>query len=642
VKAPKSVPLRYALALAVFALILFLSTALDRWLSVRFDPTSLIILWMIASSWYLGIGPGLVVAICFELTLQYFSPASPAARFYIILFNRLVLFISVVVFASSRRNAEKRLRQQREWLKVTLSSIGDAVIATDTDDRVSFINPAAQRLTGWTEGEAVGRPLDEVFSVISEETRERINSPADTIKKVGGIVGLANHTLLVSKSGREIPIEDSGAPILDSNGSIIGVIVVFHDVTDHRRNEEERERLLISEREARNRAETSDRLKDEFLATVSHELRTPLSAILGWSAMLNLGMLGEDTRRNALAIIERNARAQAEIISDILDVSRIITGKLNIQSRSVELAPVLKAAIETLQLAASAKNIRLEVFMDSRSAVVTGDPERLQQIFWNLLSNAIKFTPQNGEIDVRLECVELHVELTVKDNGIGISSDFLPFVFERFRQADSSTTREHAGLGLGLAIVRHLTELHGGSVAAFSEGEGQGAIFRVRLPLAVERESEPPCNQQSWIADKAEEQVGEMSIPELTRVKILIVDDEADTLDVLTTMLTQTGALVQAAQSSAQAFELFQTWQPDVLLSDLGMPGEDGFGLIQKIRALPQEKGGDVPAAALTAHVRDEDRSRALAAGYDAHIVKPVDPHTLANAVAGLLQTNKV
>jgi len=207
------------------------------------------------------------VAVCFELTLQYFSPATPAARFYIILFNRLVLFGSVVAFASSRRSAEKRLRQQREWLKVTLSSIGDAVIATDTDNRVSFINPTAQRLTGWSEEEAVGKPLDKIFSVISEETRARVDSPAETIKRVGGTVGLANHTLLISKTGREIPIEDSGAPIKDVNGSIIGVILVFHDVTEQRRDQLERERLLISERQARNRAETSDRLRDEFLAT---------------------------------------------------------------------------------------------------------------------------------------------------------------------------------------------------------------------------------------------------------------------------------------------------------------------------------------------------------------------------------------
>jgi PAS domain S-box-containing protein len=476
------------LALGGFALVLLITFALPRLFSINLDLTSLIIAVMIASAWYLGRGPGLLVAIAFELTLDYFSTAPYSKKYAIIVFNRMALFVSLVLFASSRHEAEKRLRDQREWLRVSLKSIGDAVIATDIKGFVNFINPTAEALTGWTLAEAVNKPLADVFQIINEETRQPVENVFTVVRREGIVVGLANHTLLLAKDGREIPIEDSGAPIKDKSGKIIGVIVVFHDVSERRRAEQERVELLKREQAARSEAEAANRLKDEFLATVSHELRTPLTAIVGWSSMLRTNSFSAESTARALETIERNAKTQTQIVEDLLDVSRIITGKLQINLRPVAFAPTINAAIATLRPAAEAKGITLTVSLDQEAGMVSGDPDRLQQIIWNLVSNAIKFTPENGRIEIRLEPVGSFYELSVRDNGIGVEQEFLPYVFERFRQADSSRTRAHGGLGLGLAIVRHLVELQGGTVAAHSDGAGQGAVFTVRLPLASTRQ----------------------------------------------------------------------------------------------------------------------------------------------------------
>jgi PAS domain S-box-containing protein len=635
----RSAALRYGLALGSFALILSISFSIQRFFSLRLDLTPLIIALMIASAWYGGRGPGLLVAIVFELTIDYFAGASPySLKFAAVFFNRMALFVSLVLFASSRRSAEKQLRQQREWLRVTLTSIGDAVIATDVNGTVNFINPTAEALTGWTMSEAANKPLDEVLNIVNEETRQSVESPFSAVKREGVVVGLANHTVLITKDGREIAIEDSGAPIKDPNGKIIGIIVVFHDVSERRRAEQEREQMLKREQAARNEAEAANRLKDEFLATVSHELRTPLNAIIGWASMLNRGRLEEETISNALRVIERNAKAQAEIINDILDVSRIITGKLRIDARPVELAPIIQAAIDTVRPAATAKGITLSVSLDRDAGLVAGDSDRLQQIIWNLISNAIKFTPRDGRIEARLERVNTHVEVRVSDTGIGIDKQFLPYVFERFRQADSSMTRSHSGLGLGLAIVRHLVELHGGTVSAESDGDGQGSVFTVQLPVAavIDAPAVVVSNSARGLAETEDADDNSAGTPDLTGLRVLVVDDEPDTREILSLVLKQYGAKVRAAASSIEAMEAFLEWKPDVLISDLGMPGEDGFALIGKVRALTPEQGCNIPAAALTAYVREEDRLQALSAGYHIHIPKPVDPTTLAALVADL------
>lgn len=638
----KSGILRYGLAIGAFALLIGLSIGIPFLAPAL---TWLIIAAMIAAAWYLGRGPGLLFAVLFEATLVYFAyAANPQFTFKtaLITFNRLILFGSLVLFASSRRNAEKRLREQHELLQVTLESIGDAVIATDIDGKINFINPTAEKLTGWTEAEAAGRTLEEVFQIINEETREPVESPFAIIKRDGVTVGLANHTALITRDGREIPIEDSGAPIKDDDGRLVGSILVFHDVSERRTAERERERLFKSEKAARGEAESANRLKDEFLATVSHELRTPLNAILGWASMLNRGNLEEANVRNALEIIERNAKAQAEIIGDILDVSRIITGKMQIESEPVELAAVIQSAVDTLYPAADAKSISLTVSIDENTGLVTGDADRLQQIIWNLVSNAIKFTPAGGEIKVRLEQIDAHAEISISDTGIGISPKFLPFVFERFRQADSSTTRTDSGLGLGLAIVRHLVELHGGTVRAESEGEGKGAAFTIKLPLGVAGETIAPTDKTSPAPNLTKEARGKTSdAPDLRGLRVLVVDDDPDTLEILNLMLSQYGAEVRTAASVVDALETFLDWKPAVLVSDIGMPNEDGFSLIGKIRGLSPEQGGNVPAAALTAYVRERDKFQALAAGFQTHIAKPVEQTTLAEAVAELARQGK-
>jgi PAS domain S-box-containing protein len=634
----RSAPLRYVLALGSFVLILAVSFGLERISPFRIDLTAMIIIAMIASAWYLGLGPGLVLAIILELTLDYFTHPTWTARSAVIIFNRMMLFTSVVWFASSRRTAQRRLQEQTESLRVTLASIGDAVIATNNDGSITFVNPVAEQITGWSTAEAAGKPIHEVFNIINEQSRARVISPFQTIKEKGQIVGLANHTVLITKEGKEVPIEDSGAPIKDPNGKVIGVIIVFHDVSERRREELEREQLLTREQAARAAAENSDRLKDEFLATVSHELRTPLNAILGWAATLALADQDPQMLRRGLTTIERNAKAQAQIISDILDVSRIITGKLRLEFRPVELAAVLRAAVDTLSPTAAAKSIRIKLIVENENALVAGDPDRLLQVIWNLIANAIKFTPKEGIIDIHLKRTDSQLELTVSDNGAGISSEFLPHVFERFRQADSSTTRAHGGLGLGLAIVRHLAELHGGQVTAASDGPGRGSTFKLLLPVASAVMGQTSGEIVMKLRELANADQAQVLTKDLSGLRVLVVDDEPDTLEILSVMLNKSGASVRTATSSADALRTFGEWRPNLLLSDLGMPGEDGYTLINRIRALAPERGGNTPAAAITAHARDEDRAKVLAAGYQAHISKPVDPATLLSALAGLAE----
>jgi PAS domain S-box-containing protein len=381
-------------------------------------------------------------------------------------------------------------------------------------------------------------------------------------------------------------------------------------------------------------AQEASRLKDEFLATVSHELRTPLTAILGWAHMLRTGQVNGDSAARAFETIERNARAQSQLIEDLLDVSRIITGKLRIDVRVVDPNSFIEAAVEAVRPAAEAKGVRLQKVMDTGVVSVSGDPVRLQQVVWNLLSNAIKFTPRGGRVQVRLERVNSHVEVSVSDTGAGIPADFLPHVFDRFRQADQKTTRHHGGLGLGLAIVRHLVELHGGTVKAESEGEGRGATFTVLLPVAPVYSVEP---SEGRVHPASRDTLPFFDCPDrLDGLRVLVVDDEPDTREMLKTGLGHCGAEVTAAGSAAEALEALKAGVPDVLISDIGMPDEDGYTLMRQVRALPVAEGGGVPAIALTAYARVEDRMQALRAGYHMHVTKPVELAELAAIVASL------
>jgi PAS domain S-box-containing protein len=382
-------------------------------------------------------------------------------------------------------------------------------------------------------------------------------------------------------------------------------------------------------------AEESSRLKEEFLATISHELRTPLNAILGWARMLRAGLKAEDTDK-ALETIERNARAQAQLIDDLLDVSRIVTGKLRMNVQATDPQSFIEAAIAALKPAAEAKGIRVQKILDTGILTVQGDPVRLQQIIWNLLSNAIKFTPRNGDVHVRMSRVNSHLEIVVVDTGQGISPEFLPHVFDRFRQADQRTTRQHGGMGLGLAIVRHLVELHGGSVSAASTGENRGSTFTVRLPIVPIYPPEPGVRR---VHPAARDLLPPAECPDrLDGLRVLVVDDERDTRDLLMAGLGQYGAEVIAAGSAAEAFDAIQERVPDVLISDIGMPEEDGYDLIRRLRTFPLAAGGKVPAVALTAYARVEDRLQALRAGYQMHVTKPVELAELVTVIASLVQ----
>jgi len=397
-------------------------------------------------------------------------------------------------------------------------------------------------------------------------------------------------------------------------------------ISELQRSEEERGQLLLRAERARSEAEAANRIKDEFLATLSHELRTPLTSLLGWSSVLRDSSQDEKVLTQGLEAIDRNARVQAQLIDDLLDVSRIVSGKLNLDVRPLDISSVARAAISVVRPAADAKGITLEYWAQPGLGAISADSARMQQIIWNLLSNAVKFTPHGGKIFVRIEQDGPNARVLVRDTGLGIDSKFLPRVFDRFRQADSSTTRSYGGLGLGLAIVRHLVELHGGTVLAESEGPGKGATFSASFPLlAVRAEA---------IAHSGEFNIAEMS--SLNGLRVLLVDDEPEARQIITTVIARTGASVQSCTSASEALSKLIEWRPDVLLSDIAMPEEDGYSFIGRVRALPKEKGGETPAAALTAYARDEDRRQALAAGYQMHIAKPISAPELVMMIARL------
>src|SRR6201988_2067117 len=401
-------------------------------------------------------------------------------------------------------------------------------------------------------------------------------------------------------------------------------------VSELQRSEEAREQLLLRAQRARSEAEAANRIKDEFLATLSHELRTPLTSLLGWSSVLREARRDEKVLAQGLDAIDRNARVQAQLIDDLLDVSRIVSGKLNLDVRPLDVCSVTRAAIAVVQPAADAKGITLDYWSQPSLGAISADPGRLQQIIWNLLSNAVKFTPQGGRINVRVLRDGPHVKVTVSDTGQGIDPEFLPRVFDRFRQADSSTTRSFGGLGLGLAIVRHLVELHGGTVSAESEGLGKGATFSATFPLLAER-GEPLTFSQSGETNGSD-------LRSLQGLRVLLVDDEAEARQIISTVISRSGAEVKPCTSAEEALAKLIEWRPDVLLSDIAMPDEDGYSLIGKIRLLPREKGGETPSAALTAYAREEDGNQALAAGYQMHIAKPVAPGLLVSMIAKLAE----
>jgi len=436
----------------------------------------------------------------------------------------------------------------------------------------------------------------------------------------------AGETVCRNKNGDELNIELSVFTMRSGLGEPLCYVSIERDITARKHTEEKLAQLLVRERTARADAEKANRLKDEFLATLSHELRTPLNAVIGWSRILKAGRLDNESSAHAIEVIERNAWAQKQIIEDILDVSRVITGKLQLHLAPVDLSTVVNAALDAVRPAFEAKEIRIETHYQPHLKIIAGDADRLQQVVWNLLSNASKFTPVGGVVGIRVIQDNNYATIEVRDTGPGIAAEFLPHVFERFRQADGSTTRTHGGLGLGLAIVRHLVELHGGLIAAENVNNGSGAVFTVKLPLPSSE-----LNIENVLqATRVEEHLTEV---DLENVRILVVEDELDALDLLTIDLAAHGAKVRGAASAAEALELLRADQFDLLISDIGMADTDGYHLIKQVRDLEGEGGEHIPAIALTAYARAQDRMRAISAGYNTHVAKPVEITELVTVV---------
>ncbi|WP_437602430.1 response regulator [Sorangium sp. So ce590] len=530
--------------------------------------------------------------------------------------------------------AERALRDSEERYRVIISALEEGITLQDERGVIRTANASAERILGRPLAQLVGSTLLDPSSKIVREDGSLFPFemyPAQVALRTGAPQS-AVLLRLERQDGSDLWLSVNAQPLRSSDGAVVGVVSSFFDITARRRAEEERQGLLAAAQTARQEAEAASHLKDEFLATMSHELRTPLTAVLGWIRMLRTGKLAEDRREKALETVERNAQAQAQLIDDLLDISRIMAGKLRLEVQPMELVAVIDAALEVVRPAADAKGVRLEPLLDPGVGPVAGDAGRLQQVIWNLLSNAVKFTSRGGVVRIRLERSEASAEIVVSDTGQGIDPAFLPYVFEQFRQAESGTTRKHGGLGLGLTIVKSLVEMHGGTVQALSDGELRGATFIVRLPLAVVPSHARDRRMMSLPGTSG----GSDRPPEIEGLNVLIVDDEDDTRELLVTMLEQCGAHVTAVASTAEALLALKALRPDVLVSDIAMPGEDGYALIREIRALPASSGGRTPAIALTAYARTEDRMRALRAGFNTHVPKPIETAELLAVLANI------
>ena len=532
---------------------------------------------------------------------------------------------------AQQEEARRTIQEAEQRFRLLVENIEDyAIFMLDTEGRVTSWNSGAEQMLGYTVDEVLGQPAARFF-VKGDDVLEREMQEAQA-------TGRATSTgWRVRKDARHRYVEGLLNAVRDDDGRLLGYAKLMKDVTDKRRAEAEREHLLLSERAARSEAERASRMKDEFLATLGHELRTPLNAILGWSQVLRCLPGANPEIDDGLKVIERNARAQAQIIEDLLDMSSIISGKVRLDMQNVELASIVTAAINGVRPAAAAKGIHLVERIQPLARPVSGDPNRLQQVFWNLLTNAVKFTPEGGQVAVTLERKGTHAAVCVADNGSGIDDAFLPHVFERFRQADASASRRHGGLGLGLSIVKQLVELHGGVVSAASDGKNKGSRFTVELPLAAvdTYAVEAAAGREPRPSALSSDIAAPLPRANLKGVRVLVVDDEPDARDLVERLLTECATIVTTAGSASEALQQVAREKPDVLVSDIGMPEEDGYTLMRWIRKLDGDRG-DIPAIAFTAYARAEDRTKAMQAGYQLHLAKPVEPAKLIAMVAKL------
>jgi PAS domain S-box-containing protein len=527
----------------------------------------------------------------------------------------------VNVLLRLRRTEAGLAENEKRWQRLVDANVVGVVVVED--NRITEANELFLSMLGYTREELQQGRIT-IQSITPPEQLEATEQLLADVVEHGSCAPFEKE--YVRKNGLRVNVVVGGA-VLDRRRRRWMMLVL--DMSEHKRMEMEREQALARERTAREQAEEATRLKDEFLANLSHELRTPMNIIIGWGHLLRHGALDEGQRRRAAEAIERAARSQAQLIEDLLDVSRIVTGKFRLTMQDVEVGPVLKQAVESIRLVAHAKQVVLTLSQKAGDAKVTGDPDRLQQVFWNLLSNAVKFTSGGGCVDVRLDRSETHVRITVTDTGIGIAREFLPYVFDRFRQADSTSARRHAGMGLGLAIVRHAVELHGGSVHADSPGENAGTTFTVLLPLLT----------YSSAADGGRpEDTDPLEIAHTPHrpTRVLLIEDDADAREVAAAGLEGAGFELRAVSTGREALEILEHWPADVVVSDIGMPGMDGYEFIRQLRARPPERGGRVAALALTAFARLDDSARARSSGYQGHLSKPISPQDLAVAIASL------
>ena len=557
--------------------------------------------------------------------------------------------VAVIQDITARRQAEEQLQESRTFLTHITDVAPIILYVYDLHEtRNVWSNNNLSMVLGYTPEEVQAMGPDLMAQLLHPEDAPRYATYYDHLRHLRSDQVAEFEYRMQHRDGawRWLSSRDM-AYLRDGDGAVRQIVGAAYDITDRKQAEVEREQLLQREKTAREQSETASRIKDEFLAVLSHELRSPLNPILGWSTLLQSGQLDEAKTKQALTTIERNAKLQAELIEDLLDVSRILQGKLSLSVNPVNLTSIIKAAIETVHLAAEAKSIQIKTELDPEVGLVSGDSTRLQQVVWNLLSNAVKFTSPGGQVEVRLERSEFfpfstepseaspallpqtqpppaYAKVTVTDTGKGISPDFLPYVFDYFRQADSATTRKFGGLGLGLAIVHHLVELHGGTIRADSSGEGLGATFTICLPLMA---TQPSSHQKPLASEQS---------PDLEGMHILIVDDDTDSRVFVAFLLEQAGAKVTTAASAQAALEALGQSKPDMLLSDIGMPDMDGYRLIGQVRALPAEQGGQIPAIALTAYAGESNQQRALQAGFHRHVTKPIEPQQLIKTITAL------
>ncbi len=526
-----------------------------------------------------------------------------------------------------RMAAEEALREREERLRVVLTSIGDAVVVTDEAGNVSFLNPVAEKLTGWPQAEAAGRPLGDVFVIINEQTRSAVESPADRALREGTIVGLANHTLLVSRDGAHIPIDDSAAPLRTPGGGIDGVVLVFRAILERKQAERERESLLEREKAARIAAEQAQveaerahRAKDEFLAMLGHELRNPLAPIV--AALDTLRSADQPTHEHARIVVERQIAHMIRLVDDLLDVARIARGKVELHKERLEISSAIEKAVEMTSPLLERAQQALTVSVPKEGLTIDGDATRLSQVISNLLTNASKFTPPGGKISLTAEQDGNEVVLRIVDSGIGISPEMLPRVFQMFVQETQSIARSQGGLGLGLAIAHNLVQAHGGSITAESRGTGEGSTFTIRLPRVRtegQRSSAPPPR---------------LAVEKPASLQVLIVDDHEDAATMLGLMLRRLGHTHQMAHDGETALGALDSFTPDVALLDIGLPDMDGYELAKRIRAKMAEKG--IKLIALTGYGQESDRRKAYEAGFDIHLVKPLSRATLEATLAQL------